>query len=104
MNPDYRVLPEVAADIFEIWQFIAADDVSAADRVEAEIWSAFAELAKLSEIGHSRPALSSRLIRFWVVRKYLIAYAPEEHPLLIVAVIHGMRSPRVMADILRERE
>jgi hypothetical protein len=38
------------------------------------------------------------------VREYLIAYAPDEKPLWIIAVMHGRRSPRIMAAILRERQ
>jgi hypothetical protein len=38
------------------------------------------------------------------VRDYLIAYALDEHPLLVLAVLHGRRNPRVMAAILRARE
>jgi len=54
--------------------------------------------------GHQRPDLTSRPLRFIVVREYLIAYAPEEKPLWVLAVLHGRRSPRVMAAILRGRE
>jgi plasmid stabilization system protein ParE len=40
-----------------------------------------------------------------VFRLYaIIAYAPDERPLLIIAVLHGRRSPRVIAAILRERK
>jgi plasmid stabilization system protein ParE len=55
-------------------------------------------------VGHKRPDLTSRPLRFTVVREYLIAYAPDEKPLWIVAVMHGRRNPRVMAAILRGRE
>ncbi len=34
----------------------------------------------------------------------VIAYAPDEKPLWVVAVMHGRRNPRVMAAILRRRE
>jgi plasmid stabilization system protein ParE len=54
--------------------------------------------------GHKRPDLTSRPLRFILVREYLIAYAPEEKPLWVVAVMHGRRHPRVMASILRGRE
>jgi len=54
--------------------------------------------------GHQRPDLTSRPLRFIVVREYLIAYAPEEKPLWVLAVLHGRRNPRVMAAILRGRE
>jgi hypothetical protein len=55
-------------------------------------------------MGHRRPNLTSRPLRFWLVRSYLIAYAPDEKPLWVVAVMHTRRSPRVMAAILRGRE
>jgi hypothetical protein len=48
--------------------------------------------------------ITSRSLRFWLVNEYLIAYAPDEQPLWVVAVIHGRRSPRVIAAILRDRE
>jgi hypothetical protein len=51
-----------------------------------------------------RPDLTGRPLRFIAVREYLIAYAPEEKPLWVVAVMHGRRNPRVMAAILRGRE
>jgi len=43
-------------------------------------------------------------LRFILVRDYLIAYAPDEKPLWVIAVIHGRRNPRVMAAILRSRD
>lgn len=55
-------------------------------------------------IGHRRPDLTSKPLRFIRVRDYLVAYAPDEDPLWVLAVIHGRRNPRVMAAILRGRE
>lgn len=54
--------------------------------------------------GHKRPDLTSRPLRFSGVHEYLIAYAPDEKPLWVIAVMHGHRSPRAMAAILRGRE
>ncbi len=54
--------------------------------------------------GHRRPDLTSRALRFISVHEYIIAYAPEEKRLWVIAVMHGHRSPRVMAAILRGRE
>ncbi len=50
------------------------------------------------------PFLTSRPLRFKLVREYVIAYAPEKKPLWVVAVFHGRRGPRVIAAILRGRE
>ena len=54
-------------------------------------------------VGHERPDLTSRPLRFQTVRDYVIAYAADEKPLAVIAVLHGRRSPRVMAAILRKR-
>jgi plasmid stabilization system protein ParE len=70
----------------------------------SEIFDAIRRLLAFPHQGHRRPDLSSRPLRFFLVRDYLIAYAPDEKPLWVVAVIHGRRSPRVMAAILRGRE
>jgi plasmid stabilization system protein ParE len=79
----FRLHPLAAQDITEIWEYIAVP---------------------FPNQGHKRPDLTSRPLRSILVREYLIAYAPEEKPLWVVAVMHGRRSPRVIAAILRGRE
>jgi plasmid stabilization system protein ParE len=74
------------------------------DSVIADILGAIDVLAPFPLQGYCRPDLTSRPLRFTQARGYLIAYAPDETPLWVVAVIHGRRSPRVMAAILRGRE
>ena len=100
----YAFHPEARFDLDEIWEFIRADNLDAADRVIAEILGAVRGLVPFPHQGHRRPNLTRRPIRFKRVRDYLIAYAPEESPLWVVAVLHGHRSPRTMAAILRSRE
>ena len=100
----YDFHPEARVDLDEIWEFIRADNLDAADRMIAEILSAIRAVVPFPGQGHRRPDLTSRPQRFIRVRDYLIAYAPDDKPLSVVAVIHGSRSPRVMAAILRGRE
>jgi toxin ParE1/3/4 len=100
----YDFHPEARVDLDEIWNFIRVDNLDAADRVITEILSAIRALGPLPNQGRKRPDLTSRPLRFILVREYLIAYAPEAKPLWVVAVMHGRRSPRVMAAILRGRE
>ena len=100
----YDFHPEARVDLDEIWEFIRVDNVNAADRTIAEILSAVRGLISFPGQGHRRPDLTSRPLRFILVREYRIAYAPDETPLWVVAVMHGRRSPRVMAAILRGRE
>ena len=100
----YAFHPDAFADLNEIWEYIAEDNDDAADRVLADIHSTLITLAGSPQIGHRRPDLTPRPLRFHVVRDaYLIAYAPDEKPLWVVAVLHGRRNPRLMAAILRDR-
>jgi plasmid stabilization system protein ParE len=96
--------PLAARDITEIWAYIADDSPQAASRVRKELLKAIRALVPFPNAGHKRPDLTSRPLRFVVVREYLIAYAPEEKPIWVIAVMHGRRNPRVMAAILRDRE
>jgi plasmid stabilization system protein ParE len=96
--------PEAALDITEIWEFIAKDNPLAARHIREEILDAVRKLIPFPHQGHIRTDLTSRPLRFHVVRNYLLAYASDEKPLIVLAVLHGRRSPRVMAAILRGRE
>ena len=100
----YELHPEAYGDVDEIRGYIAADSPDAADRVVIEIFSALERLVPFPHQGHRRTDLTNRPLRFIRVRDYLIAYAPDEKPLWVIAVMHGHRSPRVMAAILRGRE
>jgi plasmid stabilization system protein ParE len=96
--------PGAFADLDEIWEFLATDSLDAADRVLKEIYEATQSIVSFPRSGHVRIDLTSRPLRFHVVRDFLIAYAPEESPLVVLAIIHGRRSPRVIAATLRERK
>lgn len=100
----FALHPLAAQDITDILEFIAADNPLAARRVREEILNSLRRLVPFPHQGHKRPDLTSRPLRFTLVREYLIAYAPDERPLWVVAVMHGRRSPRLMAAILRARE
>jgi toxin ParE1/3/4 len=100
----YALHPEAFADLDDIREYIAEDSPDAADRVITEIFDGIRALVPFPEQGYRRPNLTSRPLRFKLVREYVIAYAPEKRPLWVVAVFHGRRSPGVIAAILRGRE
>ena len=100
----YAFHPEAFTDIDQIWEYIAEQNIDAADRVLADIHATLHALVASPHIGHRRPDLTARPLRFHLVHDYLIVYAPDESPLWVVAVLHGRRNPRVMAAILRGRE
>jgi plasmid stabilization system protein ParE len=56
----YAFHPDAFADLDEIWEYIAQDNVDAADRVLADIHSTRTTLAGSPQIGHRRPDLTTR--------------------------------------------
>jgi plasmid stabilization system protein ParE len=83
--------PEARRDLLEIWEYIAQDNVDAADRVEQEIRETILMLAGNPEIGHMRRDLTSKAVRFRAVHSYLIIYDPDARPLEIVRILSGYR-------------
>jgi plasmid stabilization system protein ParE len=73
----YDFHPEARFDLDEIWEFIRSDNLDAADRMIAEILAAIRDLVPFPGVGHRRPDLTSRPLRFILVREYLIAYASD---------------------------
>lgn len=100
----YRFHPEAEIDLDEIWEYIATDSIDAADRVSTGIEQVLQKLVQFPHTGHRRADLTSRPLRFVRVWDYLIAYAADEKPIWVIAVMHGHRDPHVMAAILRGRE
>jgi antitoxin ParD1/3/4/toxin ParE1/3/4 len=87
----FKLAPEAFRDIEEIWEFIADDNLDAADRVREEIFTACEKLAAIPGMGHLRTDLADEPLRFWPVYSYLIIYRPDAKPLEIVRVLHGAR-------------
>lgn len=100
----YDFHPEAEADIKAIWEYIAEDNPDAADRMIDKIVATLEALVPFPYQGYRRPDLTLRPLRFVTMGNYLISYAPDKKPLWIIAIMHGRRSPRVMAAILRGRE
>ena len=60
----YAFHPDAFADLDEIWEYIAEDIIDAADRILADIHSTLSTLAESPQIGHRRPDLTTRPLRF----------------------------------------
>jgi plasmid stabilization system protein ParE len=91
---EYELHPEAYTDLDEIGEYIGEhSNTDAAKRVANEIFKAISALVPFPHQGHHRTDLTSRPLRFWRVYDYLIAYAPDERPLWVVAVMHGPPQP-----------
>ena len=68
MSSGYALPPGAFADLDDIRDYIAQEDPDAADRVMSEIFDAIRGLLAFPHQGHRRPDLTSRPLRFIVVR------------------------------------
>ena len=94
MNAAFQFTPQATEDLDAIWNFIADNNRSAADRVEMEIVATCRRLAKHPLMGTKRQDITPLPVRFWSVTKfpnYVIVYRPETAPLQVIAVLHGKR-------------
>ncbi len=99
--PGYVLSPEALQDLQDISDFIAFDNVSAADELENEFFIAFEKLARRPGMGHMRSDLPEHDLRFWPVGSYLVAYREHMATLQIVAVLHGSRD---VPEVIRKRQ
>ena len=86
----FKLSPEAAQDIREIWVYIAADSIKAARRLRLQIFDACQRIVGNPGIGHSRADLTDKPVLFWPAGSYLIIYTARE-PVEIVRVLHGAR-------------
>jgi len=82
---------DVDQDLNDIWDYIAADNVEAADRLIARFFETFERLGRTPGMGHRRDDLTAFPVLFWAVGNYLVIYRAAKLPIEIVAVVHGKR-------------
>ncbi len=93
---------EASQDVLDIWDYIANDDINAADRLVKALFEAFEKLGRMPRMGHRREDLvEDRPLLFWPVGDYLVIYRADRLPIEIVAVT---RSSRDIPSFLRRRE
>jgi plasmid stabilization system protein ParE len=84
--------PEAERDLDDIWEYIALDNIDAADHTAELLRDGCRLLGQNPRIGHKREDLTGdRPVLFWSVGSYLIIYHSERRPIEIVAVVHGSR-------------
>ena len=92
MSARYVLSPEAQADLVDIWEYIKRESSEeVADHVANAILDKIAFLAERPGVGHTRPDLSAKPVKFFTVYSYLIVYRPEATPLQALTVLHGHR-------------
>ena len=80
--------PQTEVDLGAIWDYIAADNLRAADTLLVRIEAAFDMLAETPFAGRERSELRIGL-RSFPVGNYLIFYIPTPEGIEVVRVMHG---------------
>lgn len=83
-----RKSPQADLDLDSIWNFIAVDDVHAAERQIDRIGKIFQMLIENPLAGRERFGLRKDL-RSFAVRPYVVFYVPLSDGIEIIRVMHG---------------
>ena len=97
--PAVRRRPLAREDILDIWTYIAADNLRAADALVDRLDQAFFLLARNPKSGRARPDIG-RGVRSFTVERYVIFYRAMGGGIDVGRVMHGARNI-VPEDILR---
>jgi plasmid stabilization system protein ParE len=87
----YLLGSAVEDDLNSIWDYIAQDNIEAADQWIAKLFHGFHTIADSPGIGHTRKDLTNLAIKFWPIGTYLILYRVRNKQVEIIAVTHGVR-------------
>lgn len=91
-------------DLDDIWEYIAADNIEAADRVLDRMEKAFYQLANNPASGHYREELADKSYRFRLVYSYLIVYRWETRPLQILRILNAARDVQAILNLAAPEE
>jgi toxin ParE1/3/4 len=97
----FRVSLAASQDLESIWEYIAADNLDAADQLIEQLRATIVWLARYPGAGHMRRDLGNRSVLFWAEGRYEIVYRVFGGEIEIDAVLHGSRD---IPAVLRERE
>ena len=91
MKKTYVLGKFVELDLDHIWDYIAQDNLDAADRWVGKLFDSFQTIANTPGKGHSRKDLTTLPVLFWPIESYLILYRVQNEQVEIIAVTHGAR-------------
>ena len=85
----YVLSEDADLDLNDIWEYIAQEDISAADRWIDKLFDAFENIGRSPGIGHKREDLTASSVLFFTVGAYLVIYCAIRPPVEIIAITQG---------------
>ncbi|NBS65744.1 MAG: type II toxin-antitoxin system RelE/ParE family toxin [Betaproteobacteria bacterium] len=89
--------PLAAADILDIWDYIAEDSLDQADRWIDKLDEKFKLISAQPLLGRARDELSTDL-RSFPFGRYVIFYTPVDDGIDVVRVLHSARDADALFD------
>lgn len=89
--PHVIIRPRAEADLVDIWNDIAQDSPSRADRMLERIGDTMNRLAAMPFMGQARFDLAPGL-RMFPIGNHLIFFRPIEDGIEVIRVLHGRRN------------
>ena len=81
---------QAARALEELWDYYFQQSGSRlADRILGEIHDAIDRLIELPQLGHYRPDLTDKPLRFYRVYSILLIYDPASSPLYVARIYHA---------------
>jgi toxin ParE1/3/4 len=91
------VLTDAArSDLIDIWEFIAADNIRAADTLYDNLADGISLLQRFPELGHTRDDLPKEY-RCLTRGNYLICYRVQEKLVIVVRIVQGSLNLRELS-------
>ncbi len=87
----YLLSVDADFDLDDIWEYIAADNIDAADRWSGKLLDGFEALGQTPGMGHRREDLTSYPVLWLPRRRVPNTHRAERRPIEIVAVTQGSR-------------
>ncbi len=88
----YILSEDASFDLDDIWEYIAQDNLDAADRWPGKLFDAFDAVGRSPGIGHKREDLTTYPVLFFPVGAYLIIYRSIGATVHIIAITQGARN------------
>jgi len=95
-------LPQAFTDLIETGDYIARDDLDAANRFFDAVDSTLSSLCDMPKIGVARQLSDGSTIRMWFVQGFercLIFYTENEDEIMVLRIIHSSRDYTRLFDV-----
>jgi toxin ParE1/3/4 len=91
-----RLTSVARRDLDEIWDSIAADDITAADRIIDGLYEILSKLREFPSMGVPRAEFRPGTRSFVYKKKYLVFYTIKDEAVTILRVVYGGRDLRAL--------